>query len=72
VTPSVNEQHSPLPDASLLNHPFNSGRLGSWASAGAITIEKNIPKNIPSTRFCGPFITVSLAPRLVEASVSQP
>src|SRR5258706_196031 len=30
----MSEQHSPLPDASLLNHSLSSGRLGSWASAG--------------------------------------
>src|SRR5260370_9762527 len=32
--PSANEQHGPLPDESLLNQLFRSGRLGSWASAG--------------------------------------
>src|SRR6267142_6367298 len=32
--PSANEQHSPLPDASLLNHSSSSGWPGSWASAG--------------------------------------
>src|SRR5258708_15949147 len=32
--PSANEQHNPLPDASLLNHSLSSGWLVSWASAG--------------------------------------
>ena len=32
--PSANEQHSPSPDLSLLNHSSSSGWPGSWANAG--------------------------------------
>src|SRR5258707_1994721 len=69
VTPSVNEQHNPLPDASLSNQPFNSGWLGSWASAGTTKIAKNIPRSILGARFSS--IIVPPSPDTIQAQAAN-
>src|SRR6266404_906122 len=69
VTPSVKEQHNPLPDASLSNQPFNSGWLGSWASAGTTKIAKNIPRSILGARFSS--IIVPPSPDTIQAQAAN-